>query len=177
MLKKFKKWRDKLTCKQLQKILMVVGIIIAIVYTASIVLTKLWEDSYGFEDEIPFPLMAFFMLFFLELAILMLIWLLFDGINKSINYNIEQVQSRLSKKFKDGELLEVYFCPEGIAEDAKKMLLDDFKINELKYFAYKENNDVILILMQEENEVGRYLINNRNFFETNFIFAETIENE
>lgn len=177
MLKKFKKWRDKLTYKQLEKILVVLGIIVAIVYTASLVLTKSWEDSYWCKDEIPFPLMAFLMLFFLEIAILILIWLLFDGINKSINYNIEQVQRRLGKKFKDGELIEVYFCPEGISEDAKNILSDTYIIYDLKYFAYKENDKVIVILMQDENEVERYPISNWNFFEANFKFVETKEKE
>lgn len=174
MLRKFRQFREKLTYKQLNRILLIAGIIIAIAYVAWLILLKPWE-SYTKED--PFPVVAVMTWFFIELGLLGLIWLLLGGINQEVIHESEQAESRLNEKLKGNEEVEVYFMPSEIGGNVKEYLKAPYEIFGLTYLAHKEGDKFVVRLMQGEKELWNDEIENACFFEHNFKFPEPKEKE
>lgn len=159
MLKRFLVFREKLTYKQLNRILLVVGIIFVPMCVLS-------------ESEEQFAARCM-----LGVCILFLIWLFLGGIDKEIIRENKECERRLNEKFKGNEETEVYFMPSEISGDVVEFFKAPYEIFGLTYLAHKEGDKFVVRLMQGEKELRNDEIENSCFFEDNFKFPEIEEKE
>ena len=167
MMKKFRKWRDKLTFAQVKKIMWIVGILTEVIITLNIIAYR--EQIITNPEKMPIWMVWIIESFIMIFAVEQIVYLILRGMEKELDSKRNEIEKKIAPKLKEDRFTEVYLKQE-IRMDVDEVILDGYDAHEFRYFAKKKEDTIYVIMKEEEKIIKEYPHINYSAFEHHFSF-------
>lgn len=171
MLKKFKKWREDLTWKQV-KIIYKTGVLLIILCVMPLILKLnyfLYEKVGA--GKIPAWVLMIIIAFIWICMMEFVVCFVFDGMYEKSDFKKNKIKATICSKLKEDEFTQVYLR-RSRRIDVSVIILDVYDMYDIEYFAKKQGDDIYVVSKENGEILNDYTIKNVRFFDRNFQFEK-----
>lgn len=171
MMKKFRKWRDKLTISQVKKIMWIVGILTAVILMLIIIVCR---EQIIMTNSEECPTYLLFILAFIIIPFCndVIVYFVLNGDYKERELKRNEIEKKIAPKLKEDQFIEVYL-KKRTRIGVEPVILDGYDAHEFRYFVKKKEDGIYIIMKEAEKIIKEY--SNFNYLVFEYVFSFTKE--